>query len=83
MISGTTQAPNNNIYFAIARFLPTGQLDTSFNQAGTPGTRPGTQYVNFNIAGGGAGYNEAKSVALQPNGQIILGGIANSRFAVA
>lgn len=73
----------SNNFFAVARFFADGQLDTSFNQAGTPGTRPGTQYVNFNIAGGGAGYNEATSVALQPNGQIILGGIANSRFAVA
>lgn len=69
--------------FALARFLTTGQLDTSFNQAATPGTHPGTQYIDFNIAGGGSGVNNATSVVLQPDSQIVLAGLVNNRVGIA
>jgi uncharacterized delta-60 repeat protein len=50
--------------FAIARFLPDGRLDRSFGTDGRQTIRAGT------------GNSLARSVALQPDGQIVAAGIA-------
>lgn len=51
--------------FVIARYLPDGQLDTDFSADGK---------VNFNFNGGGTNNDEATSVALAPDGRILVGG---------
>jgi uncharacterized delta-60 repeat protein len=52
-------------YFAIARYKTDGNIDTSFGTAGL---------ITTHI---GAGNNSVTSVALQPDGKIVVGGYAN------
>jgi uncharacterized delta-60 repeat protein len=61
--SGTIDQPN---VFAIARFTPTGQLDTSFGDDGL---------VTTNISGV---FPTVSAVIVQPNGQIVVGGVSGS-----
>lgn len=65
----------SNNFFAVARFLPNGALDTTFNQAGIPATNPGTQYINFHIAGGAS--DQGQAIILQTDGKILLNGTSN------
>ncbi|TAN47255.1 MAG: hypothetical protein EPN21_18120 [Methylococcaceae bacterium] len=60
-------ASYNNVYFAVARFNSDGSLDTSFDSDG----------INPYAFSGGA-----NSVALQPDGKVVLGGWYGSDFAV-
>jgi uncharacterized delta-60 repeat protein len=57
---------NNNYSLAVARLNPNGSLDTSFNGIGK---------FQGNIGDGG-GTDEARGVALQPDGKIVLAGYA-------
>jgi uncharacterized delta-60 repeat protein len=58
--------------FVLARYLPSGELDTSFGGTGVVTTAIG-------------GYSGAVSLALQPDGKVIAGGWANAgpSFALA
>lgn len=83
VMAGTTTAPDGSAHFAVARYLPSGELDPTFGQSGV---RAGTQYITFNIAGGTN--DQATCVALQQDGKIIVGGYSNSgggrqRYALA
>ena len=71
LLNGSTVATNGNTYFSLARYLPNGELDPTFGQTGTP--RAGTTYIPFSIAGGGND-DESYSIALQPDGKIVIGG---------
>ncbi len=78
VVAGTSQNNGGNPnYFALARFLPSGQLDTSFGQIGT--SRAGTQYVPFSISDQTIGNTNdvASAVLIQPDGRIILCGVTN------
>jgi uncharacterized delta-60 repeat protein len=61
--SGTIDQPN---VFAIARFTPNGQLDTSFGNDGL---------LTTNISGV---FPTVSAVIVQPNGQIVVGGVSGS-----
>lgn len=63
VVSGTS---NNN--YAVARFLTNGALDTTFNPSGS---KPGT--VTTNLDNVDNGY----SVAIQPDGKIVVAGTAD------
>ena len=60
------------LYFAVARFLPTGQLDPSFGQV--VAGRAGTAYVPFSIQGAENSHDSARAMALQSDGSILLAG---------
>ncbi len=66
--------------FAAVRLLPNGQLDPSFNPNGQNGATPGTMFIynTFSDYGGIAGYDYdgCLSLAIQPNGNIIMGGFS-------
>ena len=71
VVSGTS-SDGTGFYFAVARFLSNGTLDTSFGQVNTP--RAGTAYVPFSITGKIAAADNVVSVALGQNGSIFIGG---------
>ncbi len=59
--------------FAVARFLPNGKLDTSFGDGGVATAAPA-------MIGGQAVYDaNSQSLALQSNGDIVVGGIVSSQ----
>ncbi len=61
----TSDANGDATYFAAARLLPSGQLDTTFGDGGT-------MYVpTIGVSGG---YDVCHSLALQPDGKIVMGG---------
>ena len=65
--------------FAAARFLPNGQLDSSF---GGQISQAGTMYISQNIAGGSN--DRCRALALQNDGKIVMGGYSNTNhFALA
>lgn len=69
LISGTVSTSNSTTYssqFAIARFNADGSLDTSFDGDGIKGI----SFADNN-------YAQATSLDIQPDGKILLGGIAN------
>ena len=68
----TTKKP---CYCAIARFTSSGQIDTSFGQSGT---RAGTQYISFSICNAANVYDQATTIALQPDGKIIIAGLTTN-----
>jgi uncharacterized delta-60 repeat protein len=69
---GATAGRSGTGEFAVARFLPDGSLDPSFGDAGL---------VKTAIRGGHG--DEARSVAIQPNGRIVVAGTDSwERFAV-
>ncbi len=61
---------NGSQDWLVTRYLPSGQLDTSF---GVGGIEP------FNF---GFSYEECFAVAVQPDGKILLGGQANGDYAL-
>jgi uncharacterized delta-60 repeat protein len=63
------RAGNSGIDFAVARYLPNGTLDATFNDNGR---------VTTNL--GGSDYG--RSVALQPDGKILVGGSSDGSMAV-
>jgi uncharacterized delta-60 repeat protein len=76
VVAGTAQVSATNKSVAVARLTSTGQLDTSFN---------GTGRLTFGFSGQ---VNEARAVALQLDGKILVGGYTqiagtNNDFAVA
>jgi uncharacterized delta-60 repeat protein len=60
-----------NLDFCIARFNSNGTLDTSFGSSGKV------------IQPLGSSYNIGKSLAIQPDGKILLGGSCNYKFCIA
>jgi uncharacterized delta-60 repeat protein len=58
----------DDMLLAIARFLPDGRLDPSFSRDGR---------LSFDF---GYGDDLASSVAVQPNGRIVVGGVASYRY---
>jgi uncharacterized delta-60 repeat protein len=76
VVAGTAQVSASNKSVAVARLTSTGQLDTSFN---------GTGRLTFGFTGQ---VNEARAVALQLDGKILVAGYTqiagtNNDFAVA
>ncbi len=61
---------SSNGYFALAQFLPNGQLNTTFGGNGT-----GYNYLNVRIAGGSTDF--CATSGLQSTGKIILAGYSN------
>ena len=66
VVAGTTTGTTAATEFALARFLPTGHLDTTFGQGGLVTTVP--QGV----------FPEVSALLVQPNGQILVAGAAGS-----
>lgn len=75
--------PSDNLRFALARFLPCGQLDASFG-AGGMGIIPGTVVTSF---GPQEGSSQINSMVMQSDGKIIAGGFTKTKndscFALA
>jgi uncharacterized delta-60 repeat protein len=69
--SSTSSATNN---FFAARFNTNGSLDTTFGG--------GLGYVVVNVSTNPAGNDVAYRVALQSDGKIVLGGVANGDFGL-
>jgi len=69
-----TDNGSGNSDMGIARFLPSGDIDTTF------GTQHGTVRIDFNEGGvvpanfDGGDWDEALDVLVQPNGKILIGG---------
>ncbi len=73
ILAGSTKYTDGKTYFALARYLPNGILDPTFGRVSTP--YAGTTFIPFSISDG---INDrANSVALQPDGKIVLGGWTN------
>ncbi|MEO6036953.1 MAG: delta-60 repeat domain-containing protein, partial [Saprospiraceae bacterium] len=66
LVTGATADPN----FALVRYNPDGSLDSGFGNAGKVITSVST------------GDDIAYAISLQPDGQILVGGTANNRFAL-
>jgi uncharacterized delta-60 repeat protein len=66
VVAGTASGTNQPNVFAIARFTPSGQLDTSFG---------GDGLVTTDISGT---LPSVTAVIVQPNGQIVVGGASGS-----
>jgi uncharacterized delta-60 repeat protein len=64
--AGTASGTNQPSVFAMARFTPSGQLDTSFGDGGL---------VTTDISGV---FPSVSAVIVQPNGQILVGGVSGS-----
>lgn len=65
VVAGTASGTNQPNVFAIARFTPGGQLDTTFGDGGL---------VTTDISGN----STVSAVIVQPNGQIVVGGVSAS-----
>jgi uncharacterized delta-60 repeat protein len=61
--------------FAIARYTSSGALDSTFN---SKGTLPGT-VISYPVANAD---NQATSIAIQPDGKIVVGGYSNQGFVL-
>jgi uncharacterized delta-60 repeat protein len=66
VVAGTTTGTTAATEFALARFLPTGKLDTTFGQGGLVTTVPKGVFP------------EVSALLVQPNGQIMVAGDAGS-----
>jgi uncharacterized delta-60 repeat protein len=64
IVAGGTHTPSANTHFGVARFLSDGRIDTSFGASGV---------LTTNISGG-AESDHASSVAVQPDGKILVAG---------
>lgn len=70
VVAGTTDAGGGNVFnFGIARLLPTGEFDTTFDG-------DGKKVVDFNFD------DQAFAVAVQPDGKIVVAGHSASDLAV-
>ena len=67
-------AQNSQPNFAVARYNTDGSLDTTFNSSGS---MPGTVTTPI-----GADQANAYALAIQPNGQLVVGGISNNSMAL-
>lgn len=82
LVMATTSSENGNIY--VARYNPDGTLDTNFNNTvsvGSEGSTGSYGSVNFNFwtdfidtSSHQPSIDEAKAIALQADGKIIIGG---------
>lgn len=81
--TNSCQMPSDNLRFALARFLPCGQLDASFGADGM-GVIPGTVVTSF---GNQEGSSQINSMVMQNDGKIIAGGFTKTKnescFALA
>lgn len=75
VLAGSASHPDNNADFAIARLLPDGSLDSSFNLTGKV-------TVAFDLPAQSTS-DVAWAVALDAQGRIVAGGTAGNRFAIA
>jgi uncharacterized delta-60 repeat protein len=66
VVAGTTTGTTAATEFALARFLPNGQLDTTFGQGGLVTTVPTGEFP------------AVSALLVQPNGQILVAGSAGS-----
>jgi uncharacterized delta-60 repeat protein len=66
VVAGTTTGTTAATEFALARFLPTGRLDTTFGQGGLVTTVPTGVFPSVS------------ALLVQPNGQILVAGSAGS-----
>ena len=66
VVAGTTTGTTAATEFALARFLPTGKLDTTFGQGGLVTTVPKGVFPSVS------------ALLVQPNGQILVAGSAGS-----
>lgn len=64
VVAGSTQ-DDTQLNFALARFNPSGTLDTTFGTGGR-------QQVQFDVFGGA--FSEARALAIQPNGRLVVAG---------
>jgi uncharacterized delta-60 repeat protein len=64
--AGSTQAPDGSSEFALARYGPNGDLDTSFGDAGTTTTQ----------VGGSGSYAHAAALAFDHSGRLVVTGSA-------
>lgn len=64
VVAGSTQ-DDTRLNFALARFHPSGTLDTTFGTGGR-------QQVQFDVFGGA--FSEARALAIQPNGRLVVAG---------
>lgn len=75
--------PSDNLRFALARFLPCGQLDASFGADGMS-IIPGTVVTSF---GPQEGSSQINSMVMQSDGKIVAGGFTKTKndscFALA
>lgn len=75
VLAGETCAPSGFYEFALARYMPDGSLDASFGAGGKV-------ILHF-----GSDFDQATSVAMSPDGGILVGGMATldslSQFALA
>lgn len=62
------KASTSDYSFALAKFLPDGGLDTSFGTGG---------YAVKNVAEGGQNLEQARGIAIQPDGRIVVSGDAD------
>ncbi len=70
IVGGRASASGNSSFdFAVARLLPNGQLDPDFDA-------DGRATIAFDL--GASGDDEARSLTLQPDGKIVLGGIVDT-----
>jgi uncharacterized delta-60 repeat protein len=78
--AGSSLSASGDIAFALARYKTNGSLDSTF------GTN-GTVRNNINVSAGNNKINYAYSVAIQPDGKIVLAGYSNNgiddEFALA
>jgi len=69
VVAGYAETSTNSDNFAVARYNPDGSLDTSFSGNGRAS-------IDFN-----SGFDSAQSVAIQSDGKIVAGGVADSTAA--
>ncbi len=73
LLSGVTESPTDGInYFAVARLLVGGTLDTTFG--GTNSSPAGAMCINSSISGFTPANDRCNAIAIQSDGKIVLGG---------
>ncbi len=73
VLACATGITGNPFYAAVVRFLPNGQLDTSFGQVNTP--RAGTAYIPFSMCGATIAGNiqdVGKGIVVTPTGSLVM-----------
>lgn len=70
LVAGESTSLTDGTGFFVARVNTNGSMDSTFNSSGK-------QYTNFP----GGGIDVARSIALQPDGKIVLGGYASTSAA--
>ena len=70
VLAGWSKTTNGNTYFALARYLTNGKIDTTFGR--TTGTQAGTTYITPTISNGTN--DRINTIAIQPDGKILVAG---------